>query len=91
MVSVGSRALTSRRHRTFISAEDHSMGEDKLTRKSGRKKNAMSRKPERGGHCLDGNNTHKNASGMMDGGTLNSNKKFSNNKSTFAPQSSVIR
>ncbi|XP_038898236.1 pumilio homolog 23 isoform X1 [Benincasa hispida] len=91
MVSVGSRALTSRRHRTFVSAEDHLMGEDKLARNSGRKKNAMNRKAERGGHGFDGNNTHKNASGRMDGGTLNSNKKFSNNKSTSTPQSSLIR
>lgn len=91
MVSVGSKALTSRRHRTCISVEDRLMGEDKLTRKSGKRKNGMSRKAERGGHGFDGNDNHKKASGTMDGGSLNSNKTFSKNKSTSEPQTSLIR
>ncbi|XP_022992154.1 pumilio homolog 23-like [Cucurbita maxima] len=67
------------------------MGEDKFAHKSGRKRNGMSRKAEQGGHGFDGSNTHKNTFWMMDGGTLNSNKKFSNNKSTSTPQTSLIR
>ncbi|XP_008462236.2 pumilio homolog 23 [Cucumis melo] len=90
MVSVGSRALTSRRHKTCIVPEDHLMGEDKLAHKSGRKKNTMNRKAERGGHGFDENNTHKKASGT-DGGRPNSNKKFTDSKSISAPQSSLIR
>ncbi|KAL0562184.1 hypothetical protein IC582_002636 [Cucumis melo] len=90
MVSVGSRALTSRRHKTCIVPEDHLMGEDKLAHKSGRKKNTMNRKAERGGHGFDENNTHKKASGT-DSGRPNSNKKFTDSKSISAPQSSLIR
>lgn len=89
MVSVGSRALTSKRHKTCIVSEDHLMGEDKLAHKSGRKKNAMNRKAERGGHGFDENKTHRNASGTDSG--MRSNKKFTDSKSTSAPQSSFIR
>lgn len=91
MVSVGSKALTSRRHRTFISVENRLMGDDKVTRKGGRRNDGMSRKAERGGQGFDGNDTHKKSSGMMDGGTSGSNKKFSKNTNTSEPQTSLIR
>ncbi|KAG7025929.1 Pumilio-like 23, partial [Cucurbita argyrosperma subsp. argyrosperma] len=91
MVSVGSKALASRRHRSSISVEDCSMGEDKSTYKSARRKNGMSRKAERGGHGgFDRNDTRQNAFGMIDGGSLNAEKKFSKMKSTSTPQTSFI-
>ena len=68
------------------------MGEDKSTYKSARRKNGMSRKAERGGHGgFDRNETRQNTFGMIDGGSLNADKRFSKMKSTSTPQTSFIR
>lgn len=92
MVSVGSKALASRRDRNFCNlVEDNLMGREDKSYNLGRKKKGMSRKAKNGSFGFDADNSNKSVSGRATDGTAKP-KKSSKYQNTFSePQPSIVR
>ncbi|KAJ0039168.1 hypothetical protein Pint_21954 [Pistacia integerrima] len=90
MVSVGSKALPSKRPRIRKSVEDSLMVEDDKSYKHGWKKNNLSRKAKKESFSLDANTSKKNVSGRGHDGTAKSHKSWKHHSSS-GPQTSVVR
>lgn len=92
MVSVGSKALASRRDRSCCNlVEDNLMGREDKSYNQGRKKKGMSRKAKNGSFGFDADNSNKSVSGRATDGTAKP-KKSSKYQNTFSePQPSIVR
>lgn len=92
MVSVGSKALASRRDRTCCNlVEDNLMGREDKSYNQGRKKKGMSRKAKNDSFGFDADNSNKSVSGRATDGAAKP-KKSSKYQNTFSePQPSIVR
>ncbi|GKU92751.1 hypothetical protein SLEP1_g6438 [Rubroshorea leprosula] len=90
MVSVGSKALPSRRSKDSIFVEDSFMGEEDKSHKHSRKKKGMGRKPKKGSFGFDGDGSNMNVSGRGVDGTAKS-KKYVKHQSTSDTKSPLVR
>lgn len=90
MVSIGSKALPSRRPRTCGFVEDSLMGEEDVLSKRGKRKKGMNRKDTRERHGFDGDNSNKNVSGRMSDRSMTA-RKSSKYQSTSASQTTLVR
>uniref|UniRef100_A0A2N9GA21 PUM-HD domain-containing protein n=1 Tax=Fagus sylvatica TaxID=28930 RepID=A0A2N9GA21_FAGSY len=90
MVSIGSKALPLRRHRTGNFVGDSIMGEDDLSYKQGKRKKGMNRKGSRDGHGFDGDNSKKNASGRRSDGSVEA-RNTSMHQNTPVSQTTFVR
>lgn len=85
MVSVGSKSLPSKRHRTI--EEDNLMGErEKSSSNHSSRKKGMGRKAQKGGRGFDGDSNKRNPSG----GAANV-KAASKKQSEFEHQNQFVR
>lgn len=92
MVSVGSKALASRRDRICCNlVEDNLMGREDKSYNQGRKKKGMSRKAKNDSFGFDADNSNKSVSGRATDGAAKP-KKSSKYQNTFSePQPSIVR
>ncbi|KAG6780607.1 hypothetical protein POTOM_013473 [Populus tomentosa] len=92
MVSVGSKALASRRDRTCCNlVEDNLMGREDKSYNQGRKKKGMGRKAKNDSFGFDADNSNKSVSGRATDGAAKP-KKSSKYQNTFSePQPSIVR
>lgn len=90
MVSVGSKALISRRPRSCNFVEDNLMGGEDDSYRKGRKKKGMGRKAKKESFGFDGDNSSKNVSGWVTDGTVKS-KRGLKHQNVSEPQPSIIR
>jgi hypothetical protein len=90
MVSIGSKALPSRRRRTCGFMEDSLMGEENVLYKRGKGKKGMNRKYSRERHGFDGDNSNRNVSGRMSDRSMTAGKS-SKYQSTSASQTTLVR
>jgi len=92
MVSVGSKALASRRDRNCCNlVEENLMGREDKSYNQGRKKKGMSRKAKNDSFGFDADNSNKSVSGRATDGTAKP-KKSSKYQNTFSePQPSIVR
>uniref|UniRef100_A0A6M2EQK6 PUM-HD domain-containing protein n=1 Tax=Populus davidiana TaxID=266767 RepID=A0A6M2EQK6_9ROSI len=92
MVSVGSKALASRRDRNCCNlVEDNLMGREDKSYNQGRKKKGMGRKAKNDSFGFDADNSNKSVSGRATDGAAKP-KKSSKYQNTFSePQPSIVR
>lgn len=90
MVSIGSKALPSRRPRTCGFMEDNLMGEEDVSYKRGKGKKGMHRKDSRERHGFNGGNSNRNVSGRMSDRSMTAINS-SNHQSTSASQTTLVR
>lgn len=90
MVSVGSKALPARRHRTCGFVEDSLMAEEDALYKQGKGKKGMNRKGGRERHGFDGNNSKKTISRRTRDQSM-ADRKFSKHQSASASQTAHVR
>ncbi|KAJ6706185.1 NUCLEOLAR PROTEIN 9 [Salix purpurea] len=92
MVSVGSKALASRRARSCCNlVEDNLMGREDKSYNQGSKNKGMSRKTKNGSFGFDADHSNKSVSGRANDGTAKP-KNSSKYQNTFSePQPSIVR
>ncbi|XP_035539256.1 pumilio homolog 23 isoform X2 [Juglans regia] len=90
MVSIGSKALPARRHRTCGFVEDSLMVKEDALYKRGKGKKGMNRKDRGERHEFDGDNSKKTISGRTDDRSV-AGRKFSKHQSTSASQTAHVR
>ncbi|KAG7992149.1 hypothetical protein I3843_02G113500 [Carya illinoinensis] len=90
MVSIGSKALPARRHRTCGFVEDSLMVEEDALYEQGKGKKGMNRKDRGERHGFDGGNSKKAISGRTNDQSV-AGRKFSKHQSTSASQTAHVR
>ncbi|KAG2722487.1 hypothetical protein I3760_02G130300 [Carya illinoinensis] len=90
MVSIGSKALPARRHRTCGFVEDSLMVKEDALYEQGKGKKGMNRKDRGERHGFDGGNSKKTISGRTNDQSV-AGRKFSKHQSTSASQTAHVR